>query len=115
MTHLEKLEIIKNDLYNFSNKYKEQNNIALSQSFIRIAILIHDLIEVFPKENSNKQVLILTKVIQQKLLALKTVLKFNPDLSCGDLTREVLDTYLFATDFYELELKNQVNSNGGLL
>jgi len=114
MTHLEKLEVIKTELYDFSNKYKEQNNIVLSQSFIRIAILIHDLIEVFPKENSGKEVMVLTKVIQQKLMTLKTVLKFNPDLNCRELTKEVLDTYLFATDFFDLELKNQFYVNSVL-
>lgn len=115
MTYLEKLEVIKKELYDFSTKYKEQYNIALSQSFIRIAILIHDLIEVYPKENSTREVLILTKVIQQKLMALKTVLKFNPDLNCEALTKEVLNTYLFATDFFELELKSQHHYHPGLL
>lgn len=106
MTYLEKLEIIKNQLYSFSHKYIEQNNLSLGQSFIRIAILIHDLIEVYPKEDSEKEVIVLTKVIQQKLMALKTVLKFNPGVNCEDLTKEVLDTLFFSTDFFELDFKN---------
>ncbi|MES2567594.1 MAG: hypothetical protein V4565_12045 [Bacteroidota bacterium] len=75
MTHTQRLESITQELYNFSQDYKNQNEIGLGSEFEDTAKAIKQLIKVYNYGYDGYELDVINKHVTQKLNSLQRVLK----------------------------------------